>query len=612
MVCYVCGTTSRDGVDRCPTCGTRLVELGDLARPGAARLAGTALGALLIGPEVARSVATLADTSPPPLRIEPAAEPQAEEAQPVEDVVLIDGTEAGPSTDPGADHEATVAEASPDAADGATIAEAVQPEPGGDQVGFLGLDQVSSAPAPTAGPPVTEAPKPVKRGRKPKRSATAEERKEKLRTAALGVALLAVVAYVGVQTLQPAERQAPRDATLSSTEPPPSLLGPEDLRAAAADQVATVATDACGTPVTGTGFLLDPTHVITTRAVGTLADSPAVTVAGTTTTGTLIGWSWSPDLAVIELDEPVGDTPEITLPVTEASQAAEFDELVVVAPDGTTTTVAVTGLQPGWAGADHAVAVTGADLTGWHGAPVLTGAGELVGMLAAGPGGSVVVSMDVLTPAAADLIRAPSEAAADCAVTAAPDPASRWTGTQLGTVPQEPGTDPVLNELWDDCAAGAWAACDTLRFVADPGSPYAEFGRTCGSRVPDDGTACSLRIDLVAPGAVGAYRVGDCLVLPRSPAGVARPITCQDQHDAQAVHLVTVQGLTTDDAGAPVVTDAVVERVGEACAPALTALTDERFWDRPLESGVSAPARIDGPFVCFVYQPGVALEGRLQ
>jgi hypothetical protein len=44
------------------------------------------------------------------------------------------------------------------------------------------------------------------------------------------------------------------------------------------------------------------------------------------------------------------------------------------------------------------------------------------------------------------------------------------------------GDDPALDALWDGCAAGDYAACDTLWWQSPIGSDYESFGSTCGER----------------------------------------------------------------------------------------------------------------------------------
>ena len=44
------------------------------------------------------------------------------------------------------------------------------------------------------------------------------------------------------------------------------------------------------------------------------------------------------------------------------------------------------------------------------------------------------------------------------------------------------GDNPRLDELWDNCAAGVYADCDTLYFTSDFDTDYEAFGDSCGRR----------------------------------------------------------------------------------------------------------------------------------
>ena len=48
------------------------------------------------------------------------------------------------------------------------------------------------------------------------------------------------------------------------------------------------------------------------------------------------------------------------------------------------------------------------------------------------------------------------------------------------------GDDPLLDALYDECAAGSGSACDDLFFGSPSGSEYESFGGTCGERFPEE------------------------------------------------------------------------------------------------------------------------------
>jgi len=60
------------------------------------------------------------------------------------------------------------------------------------------------------------------------------------------------------------------------------------------------------------------------------------------------------------------------------------------------------------------------------------------------------------------------------------------------------GSDPLLDLLWDDCAAGDMGACDELYRQAPLDSEYEEFGDTCGGTT-DGGTWCETVVDVSDP-----------------------------------------------------------------------------------------------------------------
>ncbi len=86
--------------------------------------------------------------------------------------------------------------------------------------------------------------------------------------------------------------------------------------------------------------------------------------------------------------------------------------------------------------------------------------------------------------------------------------AGSWAEAQTGTTPSDegaegdgdpsptetasaeaPGTAPDLDPYWNGCAAGDPDACDRLFLWAPIGSPYEDFGLTCGNRQATNCTA---------------------------------------------------------------------------------------------------------------------------
>jgi hypothetical protein len=54
------------------------------------------------------------------------------------------------------------------------------------------------------------------------------------------------------------------------------------------------------------------------------------------------------------------------------------------------------------------------------------------------------------------------------------------------------GDDPDLDRLWDACQAGDMTSCDSLYLSAPFGTPYEEFGGTCGHRNTPQGMCADL------------------------------------------------------------------------------------------------------------------------
>jgi hypothetical protein len=80
------------------------------------------------------------------------------------------------------------------------------------------------------------------------------------------------------------------------------------------------------------------------------------------------------------------------------------------------------------------------------------------------------------------------------------DPGSDLGAAEYG----DRGSDPSLDILWDDCAAGDMGACDQLYRQAPLDSEYEQFGDTCGGTT-DGGTWCETQIDVTDPYLYGVY-----------------------------------------------------------------------------------------------------------
>jgi putative serine protease PepD len=156
---------------------------------------------------------------------------------------------------------------------------------------------VAPAAAPGASPPAVEEPR---------------SGRSRWRVAALSVLAVAVAVAVGgaVAATNGPDRQAVVVTAESEPRPeaePPREYSDEQLVREFGNAVFRIETDGCGFASTGSGFAIDERHVVTNWHVVSMDDTPIVHGRdGSTRNGRVIGATESPDIAVIELDKPVG------------------------------------------------------------------------------------------------------------------------------------------------------------------------------------------------------------------------------------------------------------------------------------------------------------------
>ncbi len=643
MVCYVCGTLFDDVLTACPACLSPCLDLSDLSHPGLARLISPTLSDMYLRGDLAVALSTVPRAAPAPVALDPRpartpdAEPESEPAPPVAFGELPSGV-----------HLPEV-EAAPIVLSSSTALVLYTGPDGNVDTPRPPLDLESSAEDQLFGP-VTGSPRylsldaevrraalgiddddeltesrnwlgrlnerlsPPRRSRRSHRRprvrrARAKADPKAVRMLILTTALVGVTTLFGLQTLGESRRPGVLPTVTLPPAPVPVELftGPE-LATAFADQLVTVVSDSCGSVTSGPGVLIDATHVVTLRSVGAGDATPTVVVAGADVPATLLGWGWSPDVAVIELPAAAG-VDLASGQFAPGDVVADYPTLTLLEPSGTgsirPTSLSVTGVVDGWAGPSHAVSTDLAAATPL-GSVAVTGAGELAGIVSPGPDGSkVLVTGDALS-AAIEEVTLHGTGTASCTTEIA-TPAPTWSGSRLAGDRLTIGSDAVLDALYDACTNQGWNACDDLGYVSDPASAYNAYADTCGGRLsPEDGT-CSLRNDLVNGASPGVYLTGDCVVLARAEGAVSRPVTCEQPHDAQIVHMVQAEGLTTDAAGELAFTPEIDQQVADACAAPLAEWTDSRYWDRSLLTGVARPPAVDRPFACFVYQPDAVL-----
>ena len=146
--------------------------------------------------------------------------------------------------------------------------------------------------------------------------------------------------------------------------------------------------------------------------------------------------------------------------------------------------------------------------------------------------------------------------------------------SDMDTADPAPGTDPGLDELWDDCAAGSAYACDTLYFDSPLGSDYERFGFSCGAR---EIANC-------------AEVLGDDY-----PEDTSSP----DGNDAEGL----------SPSSPPPGTDAELDALWELCAAGDAEGCDDLFWESPIDSiyeayGLSCGGRGEGDCATVIANAG--------
>ena len=286
---------------------------------------------------------------------------------------------------------------------------------------------------------------------------------------------------------------ASTSSTTATTEALAVALSNEEIATEFGSAVWEVEATGCDGVWTGSAFAIDPNHLVTNHHVVVTDPTPTlISRDGDRIDGTVIGWSERPDVAVIRTDELLTNWLEWA-PTDELN---EGERLVVLGYPAPETDFSVT---PGnvlsfqiRSGAREAIRSDAAIDRGNSGGPALDEQGRVMGIvteMAMNEGGFQLVPL-IFTHAAVeetidDILDDPETPEPDCTwgeAGAAPNPdwdpdPSTWYGDA-----QVYGDDPVLDRLWDACAAGNMAACDELWWMSPADSDYESFGDTCGNR----------------------------------------------------------------------------------------------------------------------------------
>jgi S1-C subfamily serine protease len=275
-------------------------------------------------------------------------------------------------------------------------------------------------------------------------------------------------------------------------EPPPQVdgLSAQALGERFGDAVFRVEVDGCGVSGSGTAFAIDTDLLVTNAHVVAVDPTPQLVARdGRTLDGAVIGLRDWPDLAVIQVEEPLelwldwAPTDELVegQPVTALSYPAPLLSFSV-AP-GTLLSFQVDD--------GRRIALASDEITdhGSSGGPLLDDQGRVAGVVtefASGEGRQLVglsYTYAFLREHLDAIIAAPSVVTADCTDVGAPTLPDGWSGDG-GWDPSVDGygSDAGLDALWDACAAGDMAACDDLYRYSPLGSAYEAFGDSCGER----------------------------------------------------------------------------------------------------------------------------------
>jgi hypothetical protein len=304
-------------------------------------------------------------------------------------------------------------------------------------------------------------------------------------------------------------------------------LTPADVAETYGSAVWKVESEGCDLAGFGSGFAIGPNQLVTNRHVVEFDPTPTLTSSDGTATvqGRVVGWSWSPDIAVIEITERLPEWLEWadsdTLRQGERLVALGFP---VPAGDFSVTEAAIVSFVSE-AGQRLAIRSDGALDRGNSGGPALTLDGRVAGVvteMARNDGGlqrvPVIYTHDAVGATVEQLRMSGSTVNADCSAVgtgtrelpdwlppdwfedsvetaepASPASPSSQSTTAFPATPAAPnvyGDDAALDGLWDACADGDFNACDELYYDSPSGSAYSTFGSTCGDREPETSGKC--------------------------------------------------------------------------------------------------------------------------
>jgi S1-C subfamily serine protease len=326
-----------------------------------------------------------------------------------------------------------------------------------------------------------------------------------------GVAVLVALLVAGIAVVGGSDRGTDRSDDVASEEagsppaigaafpppptidPPPSGWNPETIAASFGDAVWRVEVSGCGLESGGTAFAISPHHLVTNWHVVVLDTEPdLVSRSGDRTlNGHVIGLQKQPDLALIEVDEPLPQYLEWD-PTGSLSEGQELVAIGYPRPQGnfTVTQLRISSFEQE-GDLRSGILAFGAVDRGNSGGPSFSLDGKVAGINTRvninsfTEGGLQTVPYLVSADAALPVIERFLENAGGAT---APTDCSKVDPKQAKTY----GDNEMFDDLWDRCDAGDAVACDALARYAPAQTDYYVFGVTCGQRVPREGY-CSAR-----------------------------------------------------------------------------------------------------------------------
>ncbi len=324
-------------------------------------------------------------------------------------------------------------------------------------------------------------------------------------------------------------------------------------------------------------------ELITTGSNVDPGQSVEIVFDGTEMTGSVIGGTRSPDLAVIALDERL-DIEEIAIPPPAGQLEVQAAEQVAV-HDGSVSMLDVSDGVDGWAGSRQGLLVDAEESASFGFMP----SGRLLGPVA-DRGDDIVVITPAAVRSGLERIRRGGETFG-CSAEMKAAARIPFTDFRFGLDRVKRGEDHVLDPLADACERKDWQACDDLRSVSAALTEHAVVANDCGGHVtPSPGfESCVAEKNVLGGPPPQEPFVGACLALPRATRSEAVIVDCFTPHDAEVVATATNK---------------------KACAEQAKAVAERNYWDRPMSSGSIAVSGADNP-ACFVYDPGFDLESPL-